>query len=149
ADQARHQGRRRVRVGEKTVGQIANQMSLGDRADDAQFVFAVAGVVVDEFADPRPRVVGGDEGELVRILSGAFDCADENFLPGHILSSRRGKYTVFKCIKTLSHRGHRAHREMMMPSVPCGALCGYSSYPFSLFQVNESALRSKRDFNPT
>ena len=62
-------------------------MSLGDRADDAQLVFAVAGVVVNEFADPRPRVVGGDEGELVRVLSRAFDCADEDFLHGHVIYS--------------------------------------------------------------
>jgi hypothetical protein len=53
-------------------------------------------MVVDEFSDPRPRVVGGYEGELVRILSGAFDCADEDFLHGHILSSRRGKYAGFQ-----------------------------------------------------
>jgi membrane fusion protein YbhG len=34
---------------------------------------------------------------------------------------------VFKCMKTVSHRGHREHREIIMS---CGALCvlcGYSS----------------------
>src|SRR5262249_226870 len=58
-------------------------MSLGDCADDAQLIFSVVGVIVDEFADARLRVVSGDEGEFVRIFTRTFDCAYQDFLHFH------------------------------------------------------------------
>src|SRR5262249_44590615 len=87
---------RSVRVREKTVGQIANEMSLGNRSDDAQLILAVTGVVVDEFADPRLRVVGGDEGELVRVFTRAFDCAYQDFL--HFHKETHPSIRTFSCL---------------------------------------------------
>ena len=77
--QRRGQGRR-VRVGQKAVRQIPHQVPFGDRADDFELAVAVAGFVIDKFADARLHVVARDESEFVRVFAWTFDCADEEFL---------------------------------------------------------------------
>src|SRR5437763_7724141 len=60
---------RRLRVGEEGVGEVAHETALGDVADDASLLRAVARRVVDELADARAPVVRSDEEVLVRSLA--------------------------------------------------------------------------------
>src|SRR5437588_789147 len=60
---------RRLRVGEESVGEVANQAALCDVADDAALLRAIARGVVDELADARASVVRSDEEVLVRSLA--------------------------------------------------------------------------------
>src|SRR5262245_36919661 len=77
SDQARYKRRRSVRICEEAVRQIADQSALGNSADYLQLTLAVIRRIIGELADARLRVIGGDEGEFVRVFAGAFDSADE------------------------------------------------------------------------
>ncbi len=67
--------RRRVRVGQKSVGQISHELSAFNRADNLPLVVAVFRRVINELADARPLVVFGDKKIFVRHLARTFDRA--------------------------------------------------------------------------